>query len=79
MYIPNIIPSSTGAAKTVGKVLPSVNGNLTGMAFRVPIPDFSVEHLTCHLEKGVKFADIDSAFKEATAGDMNGVLDRADE
>jgi glyceraldehyde 3-phosphate dehydrogenase len=75
----NIIPSSTGAAKAVGKVLPSVNGKLTGMAFRVPTPDVSVVDLTCRLEKGAKFADIVAAIKEAAAGDMNGVLDWTDE
>jgi glyceraldehyde 3-phosphate dehydrogenase len=67
------------AAKAVGKVLPSVNDKLTGIAFRMPTQESSVEHLTCHLEKGIKFADFDSAFKEAMAGDMNGVLDRLDE
>jgi len=71
----NIIPSSTGAAKAVGKVLPSVNGKLTGMAFRVPTPDVSVVDLTCRLEKGAKYDDIVAAVKEAAAGDMKGVLD----
>jgi len=71
----NIIPSSTGAAKAVGKVLPSVNGKLTGMAFRVPTPDVSVVDLTCRLEKPAKYADIVAAIKEAAAGDMKGVLD----
>jgi len=71
----NIIPSSTGAAKAVGKVLPSVNGKLTGMAFRVPTPDVSVVDLTCRLEKGAKYEDIVAAVKEAAAGDMKGVLD----
>lgn len=52
----NIIPSSTGAAKAVGKVIPSLNGKLTGMAFRVPVPDVSVVDLTCRIEKGVSWS-----------------------
>mmetsp|Transcript_91998 Transcript_91998/g.238371 ORF Transcript_91998/g.238371 Transcript_91998/m.238371 type:complete len:457 (+) Transcript_91998:194-1564(+) len=75
----NIIPSSTGAAKAVGKVLPSVNGKLTGMAFRVPTPDVSVVDLTCRLEKGAKYDEIVAAVKEYAAGDMKGVLDWTDE
>jgi len=75
----NIIPSSTGAAKAVGKVLPSLNGKLTGMAFRVPTPDVSVVDLTCRLEKPAKYDDIVNAIKEASAGDMKGVLDWTDE
>jgi len=71
----NIIPSSTGAAKAVGKVLPELNGKLTGMAFRVPTPDVSVVDLTCRLEKGAKYSEIVDAIKEAAAGDMKGVLD----
>merc|ERR1712127_810207 len=71
----NIIPSSTGAAKAVGKVLPAVNGKLTGMSFRVPTPDVSVVDLTCRLEKPAKYEDIVAAIKEAAAGDMKGVLD----
>jgi len=75
----NIIPSSTGAAKAVGKVIPAVNGKLTGMAFRVPTPDVSVVDLTCRLEKPAKYEEIVAAIKEAAAGDMKGVLDWTDE
>merc|ERR1712097_114104 len=75
----NIIPASTGAAKAVGKVLPELNGKLTGMAFRVPTPDVSVVDLTCRLEKGAKYEDIVNAVKEAAAGPMKGVLDWTDE
>jgi len=75
----NIIPSSTGAAKAVGKVLPALNGKLTGMAFRVPTPDVSVVDLTCRLEKPAKYDEIVAAIKEAAAGPMKGVLDYTDE
>jgi len=75
----NIIPSSTGAAKAVGKVIPAVNGKLTGMAFRVPTPDVSVVDLTCRLEKPAKYDEIVAAVKEYAAGDMKGVLDWTDE
>merc|ERR1712213_174034 len=71
----NIIPSSTGAAKAVGKVIPSVNSKLTGMAFRVPTPDVSVVDLTCKLSKSASYDEIVAAIKEAAAGDMKGVLD----
>jgi glyceraldehyde 3-phosphate dehydrogenase len=70
----NIIPSSTGAAKAVGKVIPSLNGKLTGMAFRVPTANVSVVDLTVVLNKGAKYADIKAAVKEAANGDMKGVL-----
>merc|ERR1712032_729334 len=75
----NIIPSSTGAAKAVGKVLAAVNGKLTGMAFRVPTPDVSVVDLTCRLTNPAKYDDIVAAVKQAAAGDMKGVLDWTDE
>merc|ERR1711885_16160 len=75
----NIIPSSTVAAKAVGKCLPAVNGKLTGMAFRVPTPDVSVVDLTCRLTNPAKYDDIVAAIKEAAAGDMKGVLDWTDE
>merc|ERR1712183_127773 len=68
-----------GAAKAVGKVLPSVNGKLTGMAFRVPTPDVSVVDLTCRLEKPAKYSEIVDAIKAASAGDMKDVLDWTDE
>merc|ERR1712207_126772 len=75
----NIIPSSTGAAKAVGKCLPALNGKLTGMAFRVPTPDVSVVDLTCALDKPAKMSDIVEAIKKASEGDMKGVLDWTDE
>ena len=70
----NIIPSSTGAAKAVGKVIPELNGKLTGMAFRVPTPDVSVVDLTCRLQKGASYAEVCAAMKEASEGELKGVL-----
>mmetsp|Transcript_6638 Transcript_6638/g.22114 ORF Transcript_6638/g.22114 Transcript_6638/m.22114 type:complete len:398 (-) Transcript_6638:59-1252(-) len=70
----NIIPSSTGAAKAVGKVLPVLNGKLTGMAFRVPTADVSVVDLTVQLETETTYEDICAAVKEAAEGPMKGVL-----
>merc|ERR1711904_602927 len=75
----NIIPSATGAAKAVGKCLPSLNGKLTGMAFRVPTPDVSVVDLTCRLEKPAKYDEIVATIKAAADGDMAGVLGYTDE
>ncbi|GGF66547.1 MULTISPECIES: type I glyceraldehyde-3-phosphate dehydrogenase [Wenyingzhuangia] len=72
--IHNIIPSSTGAAKAVGKVIPALNGKLTGMAFRVPTMDVSVVDLTVKLEKPATYAEICAAMKAASEGDMAGVL-----
>merc|ERR1740117_1230276 len=62
----NIIPSSTGAAKAVGKVIPSLNGLLTGMAFRVPTADVSCVDLTCQIEKGASYTEICEVMKEAS-------------
>ncbi len=70
----NIIPSSTGAAKAVGKVIPSLNGKLTGMAFRVPTPDVSVVDLTCRLEKETSYEEICKVMKAASEGELKGVL-----
>jgi glyceraldehyde 3-phosphate dehydrogenase len=70
----NIIPSSTGAAKAVGKVIPELNGKLTGMAFRVPTADVSVVDLTVNLAKPATYAEICAAMKAASEGDMKGVL-----
>ena len=70
----NIIPSSTGAAKAVGKVIPELNGKLTGMAFRVPTPDVSVVDLTARLKKEASYEEICAAMKEASEGDLKGVL-----
>jgi glyceraldehyde 3-phosphate dehydrogenase len=72
--IHNIIPSSTGAAKAVGKVIPELNGKLTGMAFRVPTMDVSVVDLTVKLEKPASYAEICAAMKAASEGSMAGVL-----
>ncbi|GMH84842.1 hypothetical protein TrST_g249 [Triparma strigata] len=70
----NIIPSSTGAAKAVGKVIPELNGKLTGMSFRVPTANVSVVDLTCRLDKGASYETICAALKAASEGPMKGVL-----
>ena len=75
----NIIPASTGAAKAVGKVIPELNGKLTGMAFRVPTPDVSVVDLTVRLEKATSYDDICAKMKEMAEGSMKGVLGYTDE
>jgi glyceraldehyde 3-phosphate dehydrogenase len=70
----NIIPSSTGAAKAVGKVIPALNGKLTGMAFRVPTPDVSVVDLTVNLERATSYEAVKAAMKTASEGAMRGIL-----
>ena len=70
----NIIPSSTGAAKAVGKVIPSLNGKLTGMSMRVPTLDVSVVDLTVNLAKPAKYEEICAAMKEASEGELKGIL-----
>lgn len=70
----NIIPSSTGAAKAVGKVIPELNGKLTGMAFRVPTPDVSVVDLTVNLAKETSYEEVCKAMKEAAEGELKGIL-----
>ncbi len=75
----NIIPSSTGAAKAVGKVIPSLNGKLTGMSLRVPTLDVSVVDLTVNLEKSATYEEICKAMKEASEGEMKGILGYTEE
>lgn len=70
----NIIPSSTGAAKAVGLVLPELQGKLTGMSFRVPVPDVSVVDLTARLEKPATYEEIKQAYKDAAEGELKGIL-----
>lgn len=77
--IHNIIPSSTGAAKAVGKVIPALNGKLTGMAFRVPVMDVSVVDLTVKLEKPATYQEICDAMKAASENEMKGVLGYTEE
>ena len=75
----NIIPSSTGAAKAVGKVIPELNGKLTGMSFRVPTIDVSVVDLTCNLEKPTTYEEICIAMKKAAEGELKGIVEYVDE
>ena len=75
----NIIPSSTGAAKAVGKVIPSLNGKLTGMSFRVPTVDVSVVDLTCNLEKPTTMEEICKVMKHAAENEMKGIIEYTDE
>ncbi|MBP5635307.1 MAG: type I glyceraldehyde-3-phosphate dehydrogenase [Bacteroidales bacterium] len=75
----NIIPSSTGAAKAVGKVLPELNGKLTGMSLRVPTSDVSFVDLTCELEKPATYDEICAAMKNAAEGELKGILGYTDE
>ncbi|KAJ2914888.1 hypothetical protein MD484_g5518, partial [Candolleomyces efflorescens] len=75
----NIIPSSTGAAKAVGKVIPSLNGKLTGLAFRVPTLDVSVVDLVARLEKPAKYDEIKAVLKAASEGEYKGILEYTDE
>jgi len=70
----NIIPAATGAAKAVGKVIPALNGKLTGMAFRVPTADVSVVDLTCRLQSPATYAEIVKALQDASKGDLAGIL-----
>ncbi|MFM9087173.1 MAG: type I glyceraldehyde-3-phosphate dehydrogenase, partial [Cyanobium sp.] len=70
----NIIPSSTGAAKAVGRVIPSLNGKLTGMAFRVPTPNVSVVDLTVNLERPASYDQVKNAMKLASQGELAGIL-----
>ncbi len=75
----NIVPASTGAAKAVGKVIPELNGKLTGMAFRIPTVDVSVVDLTCRLERPAPWADVKAALKAASEGELDGVLGYTEE
>ena len=75
----NIIPTTTGAAKAVGKVIPELQGKLTGMAMRVPSADVSIVDLTCRLEKGATMDEICAAVKAASEGPMAGVIEYGDE
>ena len=75
----NIVPASTGAAKAVGKVIPELNGKLTGMAFRVPTVDVSVVDLTCRLEKSASWEEVKKALKDASEYELKGILGYTEE
>ena len=75
----NIVPASTGAAKAVGKVIPELNGKLTGMAFRVPTVDVSVVDLTVRLEKSASFDEVKAALKDASENELKGILGYTEE
>jgi len=75
----NIVPASTGAAKAVGKVIPELNGKLTGMAFRVPTVDVSVVDLTCRLDKSATFEEVKAAIKKASENELKGILGYTEE
>ncbi|AUP81375.1 type I glyceraldehyde-3-phosphate dehydrogenase [Flavivirga eckloniae] len=75
----NIVPASTGAAKAVGKVIPELNGKLTGMAFRVPTVDVSVVDLTCRLEKNASFDEVKAALKDASENELKGIFGYTEE
>ncbi|NOR29305.1 MAG: type I glyceraldehyde-3-phosphate dehydrogenase [Lutibacter sp.] len=75
----NIVPASTGAAKAVGKVIPELNGKLTGMAFRVPTVDVSVVDLTCRIEKSASFEEVKAAIKDASENELKGILGYTEE
>jgi len=75
----NLIPSSTGAAKAVGKVIPELNGKLTGMAFRVPTVNVSVVDLTVKLKEGTTYEEVCRKMKEASQGEMKGILGYTEE
>ena len=75
----NIIPSSTGAAKAVGKVIPELNGKLTGMSFRVPTPDVSVVDLTVNLKKATTYEEVKKVMKAASEGELKGILGYTEE